>query len=159
VKDDWKADGYVFNRLTNYCGKWIHHTDWYPDKKLRLFDKRKGLWTGNSIHELYTLQPGYRKVFLKGDLLHYSFPSIDHHLDVVKKFTTIAAAENYQSGKNINLFYILIKPLWKFVKSYFIRLGFLDGYYGYVIAKISAHATFIKYIKLRELYKNISPVD
>jgi len=159
VKVNWNADGYVFNRLTNYCGKWIHHTDWYPDKKLRLFDKRKGLWTGNSIHEQYTLQQGYKKVFIKGDLLHYSFPSIDHHLDVLKKFTTMVADENYQRGKKVNLFYILLKPIWKFIKSYIIRLGFLDGYYGYVIARISAHATFIKYIKLRELYKYSSSVD
>ncbi len=159
VKENWEADGYIFNRLTNYCGKWIRHTDWYPDKKLRLFDKTKGSWTGINPHDQFTLQPGCRKIFLKGDLLHYSFPSIDHHLDVLKKFTTIMADENYQRGKKANIASVIIKPFWKFVKSYFIRLGFLDGYYGYVIAKISAHATFVKYLKLHELYKNNSTVD
>lgn len=154
IKKSWYADGYYFNRLTNYCGKWIHHTDWYPDKKLRLFDKLKGQWSGIDPHDKFILQEGCKEVHLKGDLLHYSFPSIDHHLDVLQKFTTIMALENYQRGKKVNMISIIIKPSWKFIKSYFIRLGFLDGYYGYVIATISAHATFIKYLKLRELYKN-----
>lgn len=154
IKDNWIADGYVFNRLTNYCGRWIYHTDWYPDKKLRLFDRRKGSWKGINPHDEFRLIPGSKKHYIKGDILHYSFPSVDHHLEVLKKFTTIMATENFQRGKKVNILSIVIKPVWKFLKSYIIRLGFMDGYYGYVIAKISAHATFVKYLKLRELYKN-----
>lgn len=159
VKENWVSDGYYFNRLTNYCGKWIHHSDWYPDRKLRLFNKQKGAWTGKNPHDQFILQHGSKEAILKGDLYHYSFPSIDHHLDVLQKFTTIMAKEYHQRGKKVNTFTLLFNPFWKFVKSYFIRLGFLDGYYGYVIATISANATFIKYLKLRELYKNYSPVD
>ena len=154
VKENWNTDGYYFNRLTNYCGKWIKHTDWYPDQKLRLFDKRKGQWIGTNPHDIYTLQAGSDQSFLKGDLLHYSFPSIDHHLEIVKKFTTIVALESYKKGKKSGVFKLLFNPLWKFIKSYFIYRGFLDGYYGFVIATISAHATFLKYVKIKELYKD-----
>jgi glycosyltransferase involved in cell wall biosynthesis len=154
VKENWQGDGYYFNRLTNYCGKWIRHTDWYPDRKLRLFDKRKGQWTGVNPHDIYKLQPGCAQSFLKGDLLHYSFPSINHHLDVVKKFTTIMAREGFEKGKKVSWASLLFSPFWKFIKSYFIKFGFLDGYYGFVVCMISAHATFIKYIKIKELYQN-----
>lgn len=154
VKNNWKFDGYYFNRLTNYCGKWIRHTDWYPDRKLRLFDKRKGMWSGINPHDKYTLNTGCRESFLKGDLLHYSFPTINHHLDVLKKFTTIMAKEGFEKGKRVTIVSLLFSPLWKFVKSYFIRMGFLDGFYGFVICIISAHATFIKYVKIKELQQN-----
>lgn len=158
AKENWQGNGYYFNRLTNYCGKWIRHTDWYPDQKLRLFDKRKGKWSGINPHDIYTLQAGSSQLFLKGDLLHYSFPNIDHHLDIVKKFTSILAQESFKKGKKAGLFSLLFNPLWKFIKSYFIRRGFLDGYYGFVIAVISAFATFVKYLKIRELYKENPPI-
>lgn len=151
VKENWQADGYYFNRLTNYCGHWIKHTDWYPDRKLRLFDKRKGQWTGINPHDRYELEPGSTEKYLKGDLLHYSFPSINHHLDVVKKFTSITARESFEKGKRFSWFSLLFNPVWKFIKSYFFRKGFLDGFYGFVVCMISAHATFIKYVKMKEL--------
>lgn len=156
IKENWQFDGYYFNRLTNYCGKWIHHTDWYPDKKLRLFDKRKGQWSGVNPHDKYTLGPGCRESFLKGDLLHYSFPTINHHMDVTKKFTTILAQESFDKGKRASFTSLVISPFWKFIKSYFFRLGFLDGYYGFVVCVISAYATFIKYVKIKELQQNNS---
>jgi len=151
VKENWQFDGYYFNRLTNFCGNWIHHTDWYPDSKLRLFDKRKGQWSGVNPHDKYTLQPGCSESFLKGDLLHYSFPSINHHMEVMKKFTSIMAKESFEKGKRAGIISLLFSPFWKFLKSYIFRLGFLDGYYGFVVSVISAYATFIKYIKIREL--------
>jgi len=158
AKENWQFDGYCFNRLTNFCGKWIHHTDWYPDRKLRLFDKRKGQWCGINPHDKYTLHTGCSESFLKGDLFHYSYPSINHHMDVMKKFTSIMAFENYKKGKKVGIFALLFSPFWKFVKSYIFRLGFLDGYYGFVVSVISAYATFIKYVKIKELYKN-NPVE
>lgn len=154
IKENWVLDGYYCNRLTNYCGKWIKHTDWYPDKKLRLFDKRKGQWEGENPHDKYNLSGKYKTAELKGDILHYSFPSIDHHLNVVKKFSTIMAQEGFRKGKKVGLSKIVISPFWKFIKSYIVRLGFLDGYYGFVIGIISAYATFIKYVKIKELYRN-----
>lgn len=154
VKQNWEFEGYYFNRLTNYCGHWIKHTDWYPDRKLRLFDKRKGQWTGINPHDKYELHTGCSEKFLKGDLLHYSFPSINHHLDVVKKFTTIMAKEGFEKGKKASTVKLLLNPLWKFIKSYIVKLGFMDGYYGFVVCAISAYATFIKYVKIKELQEN-----
>lgn len=154
VKEYWKSDGYYYNRLTNYCGKWIRHTDWYPDRKLRLFDKTKGKWSGLNPHYTFTLQPNCSKSFLKGDLLHYSFPSINHHLDVVKNFTTILAQEKFNNGAKSNWMSITFNPTFKFFKSYFLKLGFLDGYYGFVTCAMSAFATFMKYVKLHELNRS-----
>lgn len=154
VKENWTCDGYYFNRLTNYCGKWVRHSGWYPDKKLRLWDSRKGKWAGVNPHDKFKLDKGSSQGYLKGDLLHFSFYSITQHIDQVNKFSGIAAIEAYNKGKKATLVKILLKPYWKFFRDYLLKMGILDGYYGYVICKISAHATFIKLTKLREQYKN-----
>ncbi|MBU2590567.1 MAG: glycosyltransferase family 2 protein [Nitrospinae bacterium] len=154
VKDSWKYDGYYFNRLTNYCGQWIRHLGWYPDRKLRLWDRRKGSWQGNNPHDKFLLQAGSTTHFLKGDLLHYSYYSIRGHIDQVNKFTDIGAATALRNGKSAPLLMIVLNPLWKFFRDYVVKLGFLDGYYGLVISVISAQATFLKYVKLRELIMN-----
>lgn len=153
VRNNWTSDGYYFNRLTNYCGKWIRHCGWYPDKKLRLWDSRQGRWTGINPHDRYEMREGSKKRFIKGDLLHYSFFTISQHIDQVNKFTEIGANEAVALGRKSNVFKILINPFWKFIRDYFFKLGFLDGYYGFVICLISAHATFIKYVKMKELQK------
>ena len=154
AKINWKYDAYSFNRLTNYCGKWIKHTGWYPDTKLRLWDSRKGSWKGKNPHDRYEMMEGSVIKHLKGDLLHYSYYSIKQHIDQVNKFTCIAANEIVQDGKRTNLIKIISHPIWKFIRDYFIKLGFLDGYYGFVISAISAHATFLKHLKIMEIVKN-----
>ena len=73
VKQNWRSDGYYFNRLTNYCGKWIEHCGWYPDKKLRLWDSRLGEWTGINPHDRYEMKDEAKLQFINGDLLHYSY--------------------------------------------------------------------------------------
>lgn len=151
AKENWTYDGYYFNRLTNYCGKWIRHCDWYPDRKLRLFDSRKGSWQGVNPHDKYVMQAGSKTKFLKGDLLHYSFYTIGQHIDQINKFSDIRAQEMLKAGKRTSTFYIYFSPLFKFFKSYFLKLGFLDGFYGYIICRNSAHANFLKYAKLKVL--------
>lgn len=155
IKNNWEFDGYYFNRLTNYCGKWIKHCGWYPDKKLRLWNSTKGEWTGTNPHDRYELKEGARVKYIYGDLLHYSYFSIEQHIDQVNKFTTIGAKEAIDKGKRSTLLKIIVKPLWKFIRDYFVKLGLLDGYYGLVISVISAHATFVKYLKMRELQKKV----
>ncbi len=155
VKENWQADGYSFNRLTNYCGKWIRHCGWYPDKKLRLWNSEKGKWAGVNPHDKYEMIPDSSVEFLKGDLLHYSFYTIDDHIKQIKKFTDISAKAYFEQGKRSNLFKIFFKPIWKFLQDYFIRMGILDGYYGFKISVISAKATSLKYVKIRELQKSI----
>lgn len=153
VKNSWDSDGYYFNRLTNYCGKWIKHCGWYPDQKLRLWDSRLGKWAGTNPHDRYEMRPTARLRYLKGDLLHYSYYTISQHIDQINKFTEIGAREAVNLGRRSNLIKIIINPVWKFIRDYILKLGFLDGYYGFVICKISAQATFIKYIKMKELNK------
>lgn len=154
VKGNWQHDGYCFNRLTNYCGSWVRHSGWYPDRKLRLFDRRAGKWCGDTIHERYLLDNGSLPHLIAGDLLHYSYDTIDQHLDQIKKFTTIMAQVQFQKGKRPGLVKLIFNPLWCFIRQYFIRLGFLDGFHGLVICVLSACANFVKYSKTRDLFRN-----
>jgi glycosyltransferase involved in cell wall biosynthesis len=155
VKKNWTCDGYYVNRLTNYCGKWIKHGGWYPDKKLRLWYAPKGKWEGKKLHERLILEENSKIGYLKGDLLHYSYKSINQHINQLNKFTEIAAQTEALENRKITFLHIYIFPTWKFIKDYIIKLGFLDGYYGFVIAIISAFASFIKYTKIKE-YKKTS---
>jgi len=152
IKNNWKNDGYEMNRLTNYCGKWIRHCGWYPDKKLRLWNSRKGAWTGTNPHDKYEMKDKNSTIgFLKGDILHYSYYTIDDHLKQINYFTDIAAKAAISKGKSASLIKLYLSPLIKFLKDYFLKLGFLDGHYGFLICKISAQATFLKYSKIRDL--------
>ena len=157
IKQNWSADGYGFHRLTYYCGHWVRHGGWYPDAKLRLWDKRRGQWGGVNPHDKVVMAEGVRIERIPLDLLHYSYYSIAQHFDQFNKFTTIGAREAVAAGKKASWSDLLIRPYWKFWRDFVIKGGFLDGYYGFVIAMISAHATFIKYVKIRELWKNQTP--
>lgn len=154
VKRNWKMDGYSFNRLTNYCGKWIKHGSWYPAKKLRLWDSRKGMWRGNNPHDKFIMEKGSRTKNLKGDLLHFSYYSIEAHIEQTNYFSDILAKTMYQNRKNASFLIILVHPLWRFFRDFFIKFGFLDGFSGLVITVNSSHETFLKYIKLRNLYRD-----
>ena len=154
VKNNWQYDGYYINRLTNYCGKWIHHCGWYPDKKLRLWDSRKGKWGGTNPHDKYELaERDKNSSSLKGNILHYSYYTIEGHINQTEKFSTIAANALFAKGKKTNLIKLYFSPVVKFIQSYLFQLGILDGYYGFVICKISARSTYLKYSKLAKLYK------
>jgi glycosyltransferase involved in cell wall biosynthesis len=153
VKQDWKFDGYYFNRLTNYCGKWIRHTTWYPSPKLRLWDSRKGRWGGTNPHDKFILNTGVAKKRLKGDLLHYSYYSLNEHIAQINTFSTIAAQSYFLQGKRTGMLGIVFRPWWRFFKDYFIRLGILDGYYGMLVSVNSAYEVFLKYVKLRNLHR------
>lgn len=153
VKKYWKNDGYSMNRMTNYCGKWIKNSGWYPDIKLRLYDRRKGKWIGKKIHERFTLVEGSTKGHLKGDIQHYSFTSIAQHVAQANKFTDMTAEAAFEHGKKSSFTKIFFAPIIKFIRDYFLNFGLMDGYYGFVICQISANATFLKYVKLKQLNK------
>ncbi len=154
VKENWHFDAYYFNRLTNYCGKWIKHSGWYPDQKLRLWDSRKGKWGGTNPHDKFELEAGASKKHLHGDLLHYSYYTISQHILQIEKFSSISAKEAVDNGKSMSIVGLILKPTWKFIRDYFFRLGILDGYYGFVICRLSAFATFTKCLKMIELAKH-----
>ena len=153
IKQQFDADGYTMNRMTNYASKWIRHSGWYPDVKLRLFDRRKGEWTGLIIHEKFELHNSEKIKHLNGDLLHYSFHSVEDHRKQSEKFTTLGAQADFEKGKKALFYKIWGGPIAKFIKDYFVNGGFLDGKEGFIICWISAGATHTKYMKLKNLYK------
>ena len=150
IKTNWDADGYYFNRLTRYVDKWVYHSGWYPDKKLRLVKKNMAKWSGDNPHDILHLKTGDKK-FLKGDLLHYSYMSISDHVEQTNKFTTIAAKAAFNKGQRSNMFLVVTRPVIKFLRDYFFKLGILDGKYGFIICYINALYAFLKYAKIREL--------
>lgn len=152
VKEQWTHDGYYFNRLTCYCGKWIKHGSWYPSRKLRLWDSSKGAWHGLNPHDRFRMIPEARKKKLEGDLLHYSYFSIQEHVEQSQSFAEIVARAYYRAGRKARLFHIIFSPSWRFFRDFFIKLGFLDGYYGYLIALYSARETNMKYRQLRRIH-------
>jgi glycosyltransferase involved in cell wall biosynthesis len=151
IKKNPLADAYTFSRLNNFCGTWIKHAGWYPDKKLRIYDRTKGRWTGLKIHEKIEMDSGSLVKHVSGDLYHYTFHSITQHIETINKFSTIVAQERLEKGKKTSILRILFKPVFKFMQMYFVKLGFLDGFYGFVVCINSAHSTFLKEIKLKEL--------
>tara|TARA_Y100000589_G_scaffold323546_1_gene358240 strand:- start:137 stop:892 length:756 start_codon:yes stop_codon:yes gene_type:complete len=153
IKNNLEGNGYKFNRLTNYCGKWVKHCGWYPDTKLRLFKKGKGGWVGKNPHDRYVLNSG-KETYLKGDLLHYTFYEVSEHKAQIIKFSEIAAQSLFESNKKSNWVLIIGKTIFKFIRNYFLKFGFLDGVTGFQICRLSAHATFLRYYKLLKLQKD-----
>lgn len=147
------AEGFSFNRLTNYCGKWIKHCGWYPDKKIRIYNKNKARWAGHRIHEYLQFGNDCKIEHLKGDLLHYSYYTISDHIQQSDKFTSIFALELYEKQKKITVIKIVFSPVIRFLRDYILKLGILDGYYGFIVCAISAHAAFLKYVKLKQIYQ------
>ena len=151
IKNNWECDGYSFNRLTNFCGTWIKHCGWYPDKKLRLWDTIKGKWGGENPHDKVIMNKGAQIKHINLDILHYSFYTVGQHLKQIDFFTDISSKAAFEKGKTSNGFTIFYKSTFKFIRDYILKLGFLDGYHGYVVCKNSAYAKRLKYTKLRAL--------
>jgi len=148
AKNNFRYDGYTINRCTNYCGQFIRHGAWYPDRKLRLFKRSMAYWGGHNPHDKVIMKEGATTGHLKGDILHYSYNSIEEHVLQNNKFSTISAETYFKKGKRTNIFKILIHPFWAFILGYFLRGGFLDGFYGFVVAFHVSHLSFLKHIKL-----------
>jgi glycosyltransferase involved in cell wall biosynthesis len=154
VKENFSSGAYRMNRCTNYCGQFIRHGTWYPDRKIRLFDRRIAQWGGINPHDKIVLKENITAEQLRGDILHFSYYTIAEHVAQNNKFSTIAAESLFANGKRTSLFNIIINPLWAFIHSYFIKAGLLDGLYGFVISIQISHMTFLKHIKLYLLWKS-----
>jgi glycosyltransferase involved in cell wall biosynthesis len=141
-----------FKRLTNYCGTWIKHGGWYPDIKLRLFNRQQMQWQG-LIHEELKAIDGQiiTPILLQGDCLHYSYYNVEEHYKQTDKFSTLSAQSLFNKGVKTNIIQQYAASVFKFIQMYFFKLGILDGYYGFVVCKISAQATYQKYAKLKAL--------
>ena len=148
AKADWKADGYDFNRLNFYGDKAIRTCGWYPDAKIRLWDRRRGRWGGGMVHETVVLDAGAREAHLAGDLLHAAHREAGQLLAKVQLYSTLWAAEH--AGRRISTLGLFLKAAVAFVRSYLLQGGILDGYEGLVISVSNANHTFYKYARLLE---------
>ncbi len=152
VKSNWEHDGYYFNRRNNYCGQWINHSDWYPDKKLRLFKREKGAWEGLNPHDHFVIKNGSTGR-LKGDLLHWIYRDYKEHDEKIEIFSSIAANSYFEAGRRSSIWKLIYRPSWAFFKAFFLRLGFLDGKNGWIICVKTFKVTYLKYRKLYQIQK------
>jgi glycosyltransferase involved in cell wall biosynthesis len=152
VKENWTHDAYVFNRLNNFCGRWMWHTNLYPDRKIRLFDRRMAAWGGINPHDEVILRAGGTKRRLDGPILHWLCDTFEEHLEKTDRFSAIAAREAFDRGVQAPVGKVMIKPLWRFFHNYVIKLGFLEGYHGYLVSRYAGLLGFLKYSKLRRLH-------
>ncbi len=146
-KNGPQYDGYTMPRLARYLGRWILHSGWYPDRKIRLYDRRKGKWVGDFVHE--SVQVDGRVGHLESNLLHFTCDSLSEHLRTLDHYTTLAAQELAARRLKVPLSKVILDPAWTFVKTYFLQRGFLDGLEGLTIAYMAAFYVFLKYSKAR----------
>ncbi len=141
-------NGFYVNRLTRYLGKWIKHA-WYPDWHLRLAKREKCRWVGNGVHE--SLKVNGKVGYLKGNLLHYSYDSVSQHIRKIDLYTSLYAEGAYRKGKRFSVLKLLTSPVGAFLRRYFFKMGFLDGFEGFVLSVMASYYSFLKYLKLWEI--------
>jgi glycosyltransferase involved in cell wall biosynthesis len=144
-----QAAGYRFARRARYLGRWILHSGWYPDYKLRLYDRREGEWRGSYVHESAVVAGPVET--LSGEILHYTCESLEDHQNRIEFYTDLAAREMIARGERVGFPARLFVPSWTFFHTYFLRLGILDGYQGFLIARMAARYVRRKYQKWSEL--------
>ncbi len=147
VKESGTREGYTVNRLNYFCGKPIKTCGWYPDRKLRLWNSQKGKWEGTNPHDRFVMHDKQKIKTLKGDLLHYTYPSKEAFMMQIEKFSSISA--NHLKHKNSLLLYfkLVFSPPLKFVKTYLIRGGFKEGLLGIYICFHQSREVAFKYKK------------
>ena len=143
------AAGYRFARRARYLGRWIFHSGWYPDYKLRLFDRRQGRWQGAYVHESVMVEG--RVETLPGEILHHTCDSLDEHRKRIEFYTDLAAREMLDRGESVGILRRQLAPIWAFFRSYCLRLGTLDGRQGFLISWMAARYVRRKYSKWAQL--------
>ena len=146
-KDGPRFDAYTMPRLAQYLGRWIRHSGWYPDRKVRLYHRAKAHWEGPYVHESVTVKGTVGH--LESNLLHFTCESLSEHLRTMDRYTTLAAEQLVASRRKVTWGRLIFEPPWTFFHTYFIKLGFLDGVEGLAIANMAAAYNFLKYAKAR----------
>ena len=144
-----QARGFRIRRVSRYLGRWIRTTDWYPDPQLRLYDRRAARWNGARVHESVRLDAG-TPVQLRGELLHYGYRNISHHLKTIDTYTTLVAEQWHREGRSTGPLSMALHPWFAFVRNYLLRRGIADGTAGFVISLLNAYYVFLKHAKLWE---------
>lgn len=142
--------GFQLSRVVFYMNRWWRKGGWYPEYRLRLVKRDKTVWGGDEPHEHAIIKEGKIEK-LKGELEHYTYGDIFHHLQTLNNFSNISANVLYKKGKTAKFYNVAINPIMRFIKFYFLKRGFLEGFPGFVVAVIESYYVFLKYIKLWEL--------
>lgn len=147
-KEGFKCDGYYVPRKARYLGRWIKHCGWCPNYQMRLFQRRNARWVGGSVHERCQVKGS--TCYLKNPLLHFTYKNIQDHIERMNLYSTLSAQDKIAEGKKVGLIEIIGAPIAAFIKTYIIRLGFLDGIPGLIISLIIAYYAFLKRAKVWE---------
>jgi glycosyltransferase involved in cell wall biosynthesis len=151
-KNGPRFDAYTMPRLAQYLGRWIFHSGWYPDRKVRLFDRRRASWVGKFVHE--SVRVNGTVGHLDANLLHFTCDSLSEHLKTMDRYTTLAAEQIIAEKRRLGWANLVLDPPWTFFKTYVIDRGFLDGTEGLAIAYMAALYNFLKYAKARFMSPN-----
>jgi len=157
LDDEPDCGAFSMPRKVYYLGRWIKHSGWYPDRKVRLFRKDRARWEGAYIHESLVVVGEVRK--LKGDIHHYTYKNIADHLGRMNRFSDLGAQKLYAEKKKCRWYHLLLQPFGRFVKSYVLKRGFLDGFAGMVVSVLNGYGIFIRYAKLREIWKKGARIE
>ncbi|MEL6132209.1 MAG: glycosyltransferase family 2 protein [Bacteroidota bacterium] len=153
-KEKGFVGAYRFKRLNNYCGQWIRHGTWYPDKRIRLVNRQQAIWGGRNPHDELRPHADVEVKEFQGHILHYTLADLEAHLKQINYFSTLAAQSKFESGVKFSLAQLLLNPIWRFLKAYILKAGFRDGYLGFQLAIMAGYAGFLRYAKLRALWKD-----
>lgn len=146
------AAGYRVPRLSFYMNRAIRHGGWYPDWQMRFFNRTRGAWSDVLIHESFKLNDGAAAEKLSGDILHYSIENAAHHNRMIaERYAPLAARQMFERGRATSPFKVMTAGLAAFLQTYILKLGFLDGFAGFCIARFAAHHAFLKHLLLWEL--------
>jgi glycosyltransferase involved in cell wall biosynthesis len=148
-KNGPRFDGYTVPRLAQYMGRWILHSGWYPDRKIRLYNRQKARWVGEYVHESVHVDGSIGH--LESDLLHFTCDSLSEHLKTMDRYTTLAAEQLIAQKRPVKMRHLLLDPPWTFLRSYLLQRGFLDGLEGLTIAYMAALYNYVKYAKARNM--------
>lgn len=150
IKQNSSTGVFALNRLTNYCGTWVYHSGWYPDRKVRLFPKEIK-WEGDLVHETLSMPSGIQVVILKSHLYHYSYYSHEQHRKRADHYSSLTAMKYVQAGKVVYVGQPVLSACIRFFSMYILKRGFLDGKQGFHIARISAASNYFKYKEVQRL--------
>jgi glycosyltransferase involved in cell wall biosynthesis len=150
-KSEPAASAFSMPRRVYYLGKWIKHSGWYPDRKVRLFRKDRAHWEGEFVHEKLAIEGSVLK--LKGPIHHFTYRNIGEHLARINHFSDLGAQKLYAARAKCRWYHLFVLPWSRFWKSYLLKLGILDGFAGLVISVLNGYAIFVRYAKLREIWK------
>jgi len=149
--DEPACSAFSIPRQVFYLGRWIKHSGWYPDRKIRLFRKDQARWEGEYVHEKLAVAGEVKK--LKGAIHHFTYRNISDHLARINQFSDLGAQKLYAAKKKCRWVHLLVLPGSRFLKSYILKGGFRDGFAGLVISVLNGYAIFVRYAKLREIWK------